>query len=139
MRTCCASSSASAYELRTGGRPRRLRGSEGMRIIVFIIVAAVQLVAAACVFLVLIMGMNGFSERDANPGLAFYIVLALASSAGLGVAGAMFARWLTARRGLGGLGAAAIAVVSSSTVGLIVLGVAFFGALMVASIMHGSR
>ncbi|HLM58921.1 MAG TPA: hypothetical protein VK422_22650 [Pyrinomonadaceae bacterium] len=110
-----------------------------MRIIVFIVVAAVQLAAAAFVFLILIMGMNGFSERDANPGLLFYIVLALASSAGLGLAGAMFAKWLTASRGMGGLGAAAIAVVSSSTVGLVVLGVAFFGAMMVTSIMHGSR
>ncbi|HEV2864261.1 MAG TPA: hypothetical protein VGX48_24905 [Pyrinomonadaceae bacterium] len=110
-----------------------------MRIIVFIVVAAVQLVAAACVFLFLLLGLNGFSEREANPGLAFYIVLAVASSVGLGVAGSMFTKWLTSRRGLGGLGAAAIAVVSSSTVGLVVLGVGFLGAVILASIMHGSR
>lgn len=110
-----------------------------MRIVVFIIVAAVQLAAAACVFLLLILGLNGFSEREANPGLVFYVVLALASSAGLGLAGAMFAKWLVARRGMGGLGAAAIAVVSSSTAGLVVLGVGFIGALVLASFMHGSR
>lgn len=110
-----------------------------MRILVFIVVAAVQLAAAACIFVLLLLGLNGFSEREAQPGLVFYIVLALASSAGLGFAGAWFTKWLTARRGMGGLGAAAIAVVSSSTAGLVVLGVAFIGAVILASIMHGSR
>ena len=110
-----------------------------MRIIVFIIVAAVQLAAAACVFVLLLLGLNGFSERDAKPGLLFYIVLALASSAGLGLAGAWFTKWLAARKGMGGFGAAAIAVVSSSTAGLVILGVGFIGAVIVASMMHGSR
>lgn len=110
-----------------------------MRIIVFIIVAAVQLVAAACGFVLLLLGLNGFSEKQATPGLAFYIVTAVASSVGLGVAGAMASKWLTVRRGAGGPVAALVAVVGSSVLGLIILGVGFLGAVIIASMMRGGR
>lgn len=110
-----------------------------MRIIVFVVVAVVQLGAAAFGLLVLIMGMNGFSERDATPGLLFYVVLAMASSVALGVGGALAAKRLAAGRRMGGLAASAIAVTCASTLGVVVLVGGFFGALAIASVMHGSR
>ena len=110
-----------------------------MRIIVFIVVAVVQLVAAAFGFLLLLLGLNGFSERQATPGLVFYIVVAVASSVGLGVAGAMAVKWLAVRRGAHALVAALVAVVGSSVLGLVILGAGFLGAVVLAEIMRNAR
>ncbi|HVF66126.1 MAG TPA: hypothetical protein VM914_00580 [Pyrinomonadaceae bacterium] len=110
-----------------------------MRIIVFVINAVVQLAAAAVGFFLLLLGLNGFSERQANPGLLFYIVLGVASAVGLGVASAFAAKWLTQRRSMGALGASAIAVPVFAVVGVLILIVGIFVAALIASAMRGGR
>jgi hypothetical protein len=110
-----------------------------MRIIVFVISAVIQLAASAVGFLLLLLGLNGFGERQANPSLLFYIVLGVGSSAGLGVASAFAAKWLAGKRSLGGFGASAVSVVVFALVGVVVLVVGFFASLFIAEAMRGRR
>ena len=110
-----------------------------MRVIVFLVVAVVQSAAGAFGFLMLLLGLNGFSEREATPGLGLYIVLGVGSALGLGLAAALAAGWLVTRKQMGGFGAAVIAVAGSSVVGVAVLFAGFLAAVMLASFMHGSR
>ena len=110
-----------------------------MRIIVFILTAVIQLAAAAAGGLVLLLGMNGYSERDATPGLYLYAALGLISALGLGLASAFASRWLVERRSFGRAGAAATAVLGSVALGGLILIVNFFAAIVLTEIMRGNR
>lgn len=110
-----------------------------MRTIVFVINAVIQLAAAAVGFLLLLLGLNGFSERQANPSLLFYIVVGLTSAAGLGFASAFASKWLAGKKSLGNLGASAITVVVFAIVGVVIIIVGFFIALFIAEAMRGRR
>jgi hypothetical protein len=110
-----------------------------MRIIVFVLNAVIQFAAAAAGFLLLLLGLNGFSERQANPSLLFYIALSVGSAAGLGVASAFASKWLAQKKSMGGLGASAISVPVFAAVGVLILIAGFFVALFIASAMRGSR
>ena len=110
-----------------------------MRIIVFIITALVQLAVAVVIFFMLLLGLNGFSERDATPSLIFFIGLSVLCALGLGGAGAFMARRLVEKKSLGGVGASAIAVGTFSVLGVLILIGGFFVALVIASIMHDMK
>jgi hypothetical protein len=110
-----------------------------MRIIVFVITALIQLAAAAIGFLMLLLGLNGFHEREATPSLIFYIVLGLGSAVGLGATSAFVARALVEKKALGRLAASAIAVVGFSVAGVLILIVGFFIALVLASAVRGMK
>lgn len=110
-----------------------------MRIIVFVINAVIQLAAAAVGFFMLLLGLNGFSERQANPALLFYIVLGVGSAVGLGVASALAAKWLTQRKSMSTLGASAIAVPTFAVVGVLILFGGIFVGALIASAMRGGR
>lgn len=87
----------------------------------------------------LLLGLNGFSERQSNPSLLFYIILSAGSAVGLGVASAFVSKWLVQRKSMGALGASAIAVPVFSLVGVLILVVGFFVAVFIASAMRGTR
>ena len=110
-----------------------------MKIIVFIINLVVQLAAGALGLLMLLLGLNGFSERQATPGLLFYVVSAVVSAIGLGVASALTAGWLVRSKSFGGFGASAAAVAVFSFAGWVILVVGFFAAVLIASAMRGMR
>lgn len=110
-----------------------------MRIIVFILNALIQLAAAAAGFIILLLGMNGFSERDATPGLYLYIAVNLAGALALGIGSAFVAGRLAEKRAFSGLVASAVAVPVFSVIGGLVLVVSFFAALIVADAMRGMR
>jgi len=110
-----------------------------MRIIVFVLNVVIQLAAAAVGFFMLLLGLNGFSERQANPGLLFYILLSVGSAVGLGVASAFASKWLTQKKSMGALGASAIAVPVFSVVGVLILVAIFFVAVLIATAMRGAR
>ena len=110
-----------------------------MRIIVFVVSAAIQLAAAAAGFLLLLLGMNGYSEKQATPGLVFYIALSVASALGLGWAGGFAARRLVERKSVGGVVASATAVVGSVILGALILIVGFFAAIVLAEIVRGMK
>lgn len=110
-----------------------------MRIIVFVFNSVIQLAAAAVGFLLLLLGLNGFSEKQSNPSLLFYIILSVGSAAGLGVASAFASKWLVQRKSMGALGASAIAVPVFAVAGVLILVGGFFVALLIASAMRGTR
>lgn len=110
-----------------------------MRIIVFILTALIQLAAGAAGFLLLLLGMNGYNERQAAPGLVLYVAVGLGSALGLGLASAFVARRLVERKSFGGLAASATAVLSFSVLGGVVLVAGFLGAIVLAEVMRGMR
>lgn len=110
-----------------------------MRAVVFILSAVVQLGASAAGFLLLILALNGFGGREAEPGLLFYVVSSAVSALGLGAASAFTAGRLAARRSLGRFAAASIAVAAFAAVGVVVVGVSFLAAVLIAQAMHGAR
>ena len=110
-----------------------------MRIIVFVINAGIQLAAAAAGFFLLLLGLNGFTGKQAEPGLLFYIILSVGSAVGLGVASAFLTKWLVQKKSFSALGASAIAVPVFAVVGVLILVVGFFVAALIASAMRGGR
>lgn len=110
-----------------------------MRIIVFALTAVVQLAAAAAGLLFLLLGMNGYSERQATPGLIFYVALGLVSALALGLLSAFAAKRLVERKSFGVLAASATAVLGFSVVGGLVLVISFFAAIVLAEVMRGMR
>ena len=110
-----------------------------MRIIAFTLSAVLQLAAAAAGGLLLLLGMNGYSERDAAPGLYLYASLGLVSALGLGLASAFASRWLVERRSFGRMGAVATAVLGFSALGGLILILSFFAAIVLAESVRGMR
>jgi hypothetical protein len=106
-----------------------------MKVIVFILTTAIQLIAAALAFFMLLLGLNGFSEKDAAPSLIMFIVLAFASAAGLGFASIYGMKWLS-QTWLGGFAGAAASVVGFAFIGCVILIIGWFAALFLAEIMR---
>lgn len=110
-----------------------------MAIIVFIFTALIQAAVSAAGFFMLILGMNGFNERDAKPGLLFYVLLGVATTLGLALGSALAANGFVKKKAMGKLAAAALSVFGFSAVGVVIMIVGFFVALLIASIMHDMR
>lgn len=110
-----------------------------MRIIVFIITAAIQLGVAAITFFMLLLGLNGFSESESTPGLIFFIALGFISVVGLGGASAFAARWLVEKKSFGNFGAAAASIVGFSILGTVVLFAGFLVAVLLATFLREWR
>ncbi len=110
-----------------------------MRILLLIAISSIQLTAAAVGFFLLLIGMNGYSERQATPSLILYLVLSLASALGLGVGGVLVVKRLVKRKTLGRVAAAAVSVVGSSVLGFVVLVAAMFMALALAEVLRGMK
>jgi hypothetical protein len=107
-----------------------------MRIIVFILTALIQLVAAVTGFLILLLAMNGYSENQAMPGLVLYLILALGSVLGLSLASTFLVKRLVERRAIGGFAASIASVLGFSILGGLILIVSFFGAIALAEVMR---
>lgn len=107
-----------------------------MKIIVFILNASIQLAVVAFGFFMLIIGLNGFSEREATPGLVFYIILSIASVLGIGAASAFGAHRLAAKSSLGKFAAGAIAVPVFAIIGFVILIIALFAAIFMVSALR---
>lgn len=81
-----------------------------------VLVLAANLAAGGAVFAGMLLGMNGFSESDANWGIGAYILCALAVTAGM-VVGAVLAVRFLAGQGWNEWGAAALAAAVFAGVG----------------------
>jgi hypothetical protein len=107
-----------------------------MRIIVFSTVAVVQLAVAALGLFVLLVGLNGYSERHATPGLIAYVVLCLATVPGMGALGAMVARVLVEKKRFGKAGASVGAIVGVVILGIVVLVTGVVAAFVIAEVLR---
>ena len=110
-----------------------------MGILVLILTVVFQLTAAAIGLFLLLVGLNGYSERQATPSLILYIILSLTSASALGAASPFASKRLAKRTSLGRFGSAAIIVVAFSFIGVIVLFVGFFASFALAEFLRASR
>lgn len=110
-----------------------------MAILASILTVVFQLTAAAIGLFILLLGLNGFSERQATPSLILYIALSLTSSFALGAASPFTAKRLAKRTSVGSFGASAIVVVAFCVIGAAVLFVGFFAAFALAEILRANR
>ena len=107
-----------------------------MQILVLIFTVVFQLTAAAIGFFLLLVGLNGYSERQATPSLILYVILSLISAFALGAASPFAAKRLAKRTSLGSFGSSAIVIVAFSIIGVIVLFVGFFASFALAEVLR---
>ena len=69
----------------------------GAKVAAFVITLLVNIAVGVVVFFFMLVAMNGFSESDANYGLATYIVLALTVSLGMSILAAALVHLLLKR------------------------------------------
>lgn len=110
-----------------------------MRLIAFILTAAIQLVAASAGLLILLLVMNGYSEAQATPGLILYIIVGIGSALALGFASRWSATRLVDRRSWSKLAASALAVVACAIIGCLALVAGSVAAVALAEILRGMR
>ena len=110
-----------------------------MRILVFIFTILIQLTAAVVGLVLLLVGMNGYSERQATPSLVFYVVLSLATALMLAGGSPFAAKRLATRLSIGKFGASAIVVTSSSILGGSIIVVLFFASFLLAEVLRRMR
>jgi hypothetical protein len=107
-----------------------------MKITVFVINALIQLVAAALGFFMLLLGLNGFSSKQAEAGLFLYIILSFMSAIGMGIASAFTAQWLGAKPALGKIVASLISISVFAVVGIVILTIVFFASVLLTDALR---
>ena len=107
-----------------------------MKIATFLITALVNIAIAFVLFFMLIISLNGFSGRQAEPGLLLFIVWGLLSALITGILGIFLANYLAVKKSLNKIAATAISSLVFVIVGCIALVTGFFAAVFLASAMR---
>ena len=110
-----------------------------MRMIVCIVSVVITLGAAVFGLFFLLLGLNGYSEKQATPSLAVYVVLSLVTVLGVGIGSPFATKRLAQRRSLGNFGASAIVVTGSSIIGVVLLIALLFTSFVLADILRGQK
>jgi hypothetical protein len=107
-----------------------------MQILNFLITALVCIGIGFVLFFFLIIGLNGYSEQQATPGLILYIVWALFFSLAAAVLSVLTAKYLINKKSFSAIAAVAIA----APIFIIVGGVAnFLGIFAAVFLIEGLR
>lgn len=111
--------------------------SKQMKIVLYLLTAIIQLAVAVPGFFILLLGLNGFSEREATPSLILYLVVSVVTVFGDGAVGLIVGNWLVRKKNLsaGGFLGNVLAVV----LGTVILIVTLFGCFLLASVLHDAR
>lgn len=109
-----------------------------MRIIVFVITAILQSLAGVFGLFILLIILNGYSERHTTPGMILYLAVGLLSVFSLSIGSAFFAKRLVDRKRLGVIGASLTSTVVSSIIGLVILFAGLCGAAVLAEVLRKS-
>jgi hypothetical protein len=107
-----------------------------LRIVVFLTTSILQVAAAVFGLLILLVGLNGYSERHATPSLIFYVVFCLVSALALGFGGSVASRSFVDRKWLGSVGAALVAIVSASLIGVVLVTTGVFATFFIAEFLR---
>ena len=107
-----------------------------MRITVFIVTGIVAIAAAVFGLFVLLLGLNGYSERQATPSLIFYTVFCLVASLILSFLGTIAAKAIVNKQWLGKAAAAIVSIVLASTIGVVLVVVAVFASFILAEFLR---
>lgn len=91
-------------------------GDVSIKIITFLITLVVNFIAGVITFFFLLLALNGFSESDANYGIAAYVALAIVVSL-LMASGAVLGVVVLLKRKFSGVSAAFISIPVFSVIG----------------------
>ena len=107
-----------------------------MKIATFLITALVNTAVGVVLFFVLILSLNGFSGKQAEPGLLLFIVWGLLSALITGVSGVLLANYLATKKSLSKIAATAISTVIFIIAGVVSAIVGFFAAVFLVSALR---
>lgn len=108
-----------------------------MKIAVFIINLLIQLAFAVFGLFILLLSLNGYSERQSNPGIFFYVVISIVSAFGAATLSSYTAgRLAAAKSAFGKFWSAVIAIISFTVVGGTILIVGFFAAVILTEALR---
>lgn len=107
-----------------------------MKIAAFLITALANAAIGFVLFFMLIVSLNGFSGRQAEPGLLLFIVWGLLSAIMTGILSFLLANYLATKKALNKVASAAIAVAVFVVAGGVSVIVGFFAAVFLVSAMR---
>lgn len=110
-----------------------------MRVTVFLVTAILDLAVTIFGFFILLIGLNGFSERQATPSLIFYIVFCLTSLLILSFLGTLIAKAFVEKGWMNNVWAAIVAILSTSIVSGLIVIVAVFAGFALAEFLRTNR
>ncbi len=110
-----------------------------MRTTVFLITAIIDLAVAIFGFFILLIGLNGFSERQATASLIFYIVFCLTSLLILSFLGTLIAKAFVEKGWMNKAWAAIVSILSTSIVSGLLVIVAVFAGFALAEFLRTHR
>ena len=112
-----------------------VESTQEVKILLYLVIAILQLAAAVFGFFILLLGLNGFTERQATASLIFFIALSLVTVLGDGVLRIWVARLLSRKLSVGAV--AAISTIGVVVFGVVVLIVGLFAAFVLAEVVRG--
>jgi hypothetical protein len=110
-----------------------------LRITVFLITGVLNVAAAIFGFFILLLGLNGFSERQATPSLIFYVVFCLTSLLILSFLGTLIAKAFVEKGWMNKVWAAIVSILSTSIVSGVLVVVAVFVGFALAEFLTTKR
>ena len=108
------------------------------KIITFLLIGGINLTVAVILLFFLMLGLNGFSERDTNYAFLFFIIGALVVTVLSGISGIVLLNLLT-RRKFSSVSASIIAVLIFSVLGAVINVALLFGGVIIADLVRTSR
>ena len=110
-----------------------------LRLIVFLLTAVTQTVVAVTCFFLLLVGLNGYSERHATTSLIFYIVFSFITIPGISFIAGLATKYFLDKKGMGKGIASLVGIITSSILGAVVVVGGMFVAFVIAEIQRGLR
>ena len=109
------------------------------KIVTFVIIALLNGAAGFLLLLTLVLGLNGFSEHDAQWSIYLFVAGAIIVAVATGVAGIFFTKYLIETKNIN----AVLSVIGSSitffAVGIVIDVVLMFSGVFLASIIRNSH
>ncbi len=108
------------------------------KIITFLVIGGVNLAVSVFLLFFLMLGLNGFSERDANYAFLFFIIGALVVAVLAGILGIVLLNFLI-NKNFRSISASIIAILIFSILGTVINIALCFGGVIIAEIVRTSR
>lgn len=108
------------------------------KIITFLTIGGVNLAVSVFLLFFLMLGLNGFSERDANYAFLFFIIGAIVVAVLAGILGIVLLKILI-KKSFRSVSASIISILIFSILGIIINIALWFGGLIIAEIVRTSR
>lgn len=108
------------------------------KIITFLTIGGVNLAVSVFLLFFLMLGLNGFSESDANYAFLFFIIGALVAAVLAGILGIVLLKFLI-NKNFRSISASIVAILIFSILGAVINIALLFGGLITAEIVRTSK